>query len=239
MFFCSYSCNYFHIYSQRLAKSNDGVVMGCVFFAIAAQWPSFLCVCSVFYSGTVQLYWRQWPGTTPKWFTTKKGVLGAGPSGVFTGDITVSDGGALLFAGVPVANPSTVVVWEVIPWGLNSPGSTQQVTVKPTVGMHFPLLASPPSWLGFAPLAAYLLSWQEQVSEETKLDGEDSVGPLLQCSVVSNLSAYVCPEASASIGWGSGVVTTAFDPSSGGTALITVIVEGESFEFSLCSLHLL
>ncbi|CAM6060831.1 unnamed protein product [Sphagnum tenellum] len=192
----------------------------------SAQWPSFLCVCSVFYSGTVQLYWRQWPGTTPKWFSTKKGVLGAGPSGVFTGDITVSDGGALLFAGVPVANPSTVVVWEVIPWGLNSPGSTQQVTVKPTVGMHFPLLASPPSWLGFAPLAAYLLSWQEQVSEETKLDAEDSVGPLLQCSVVSNLSAYICPEASASIGWGSGVVTTAFDPSSGGTALITVIVEG-------------
>lgn len=158
--------------------------------------------------------------------------MGAGPSGVFTGDITVSDGGALLFAGVPVANPSTVVVWEVIPWGLNSPGSTQQVTVKPTVGMHFPLLASPPSWLGFAPLAAYLLSWQEQVSEETKLDAEDSVGPLLQCSVVSNLSAYISPEASASIGWGSGVVTTAFDPSSGGTALITVIVEGRVLHIS-------
>ncbi|CAK9198991.1 unnamed protein product [Sphagnum troendelagicum] len=191
-----------------------------------ARWPSFLCVCSVFWSGTVQLHWRQWPGTTPKWLATKKGVLGAGPSGVFSGDITVSEAGALLVAGAPVGNPSTVVIWEVTPWGLNSSGGTQQVAVKPTVGMQLPLLATPPSWLGIAPLAAYLLSWQEQASGEIRVEGEDYMGPLLQCSVVSNFSAYINPEASASSGWGSGVSVVAFDPSSGGNALITVIVEG-------------
>jgi len=152
--------------------------------------------------------------------------LGAGPSGVFSGDITVSEAGALLVAGAPVGNPSTVVIWEVTPWGLNSSGGTQQVAVKPTVGMQLPLLATPPSWLGIAPLAAYLLSWQEQASGEIRVEGEDYMGPLLQCSVVSNFSAYINPEASASSGWGSGVSVVAFDPSSGGNALITVIVEG-------------
>ncbi len=202
---------------------------------MAARWPSFLCVCSVFWSGTVQLHWRRWPGTTPKWLATKKGVLGAGPSGVFSGDITVSEAGALLVAGAPVGNPSTVVIWEVTPWGLNSSGGTQQVAVKPTVGMQLPLLATPPSWLGITPLAAYLLSWQEQASGEIRVEGEDYMGPLLQCSVVSNFSAYINPEASASSGWGSGVSVVAFDPSSGGNALITVIVEGEPHKF-LCAI---
>lgn len=206
-----------------------------VTFAMAARWPSFLCVCSVFWSGTVQLHWRRWPGTTPKWLATKKGVLGAGPSGVFSGDITVSEAGALLVAGAPVGNPSTVVIWEVTPWGLNSSGGTQQVAVKPTVGMQLPLLATPPSWLGIAPLAAYLLSWQEQASGEIRVEGEDYMGPLLQCSVVSNFSAYINPEACASSGWGSGVSVVAFDPSSGGNALITVIVEGEPHKF-LCAI---
>lgn len=199
------------------------------FFRLAARWPNFLCVCSVFWAGTVQLHWKQWPASpnSSRWFSSKKGVLGGGPSGVFTADVTISDAGSLLVAGVPVGNPSTVVVWEVTAWDLNSPGSTQQVAAKIGIGnIQSPLLATPPSWPGFAPLAAYLFTWQEQATPDTMLEGEECPGPLLHCSVVSNFSAYVSPDAAAITSWGSGVTSVAFDPSRGGSALVTVIVEG-------------
>ena len=137
------------------------------------------------------------------------------------------DAGSLLVAGAPVGNPSTVVVWEVTAWDLNSPGSTQQVAAKIGIGnIQSPLLATPPSWPGFAPLAAYLFTWQEQATPDTMLEGEECPGPLLHCSVVSNFSAYVSPDAAAITSWGSGVTSVAFDPSRGGSALVTVIVEG-------------
>jgi len=183
----------------------------------------------VFWAGTVQLHWKQWPASpnSSRWFSSKKGVLGAGPSGVFTADVTISDAGSLLVAGAPVGNPSTVVVWEVTAWDLNSPGSTQQVAAKIGIGnIQSPLLATPPSWPGFAPLAAYLFTWQEQATPDTMLEGEECPGPLLHCSVVSNFSAYVSPDAAAITSWGSGVTSVAFDPSRGGSALVTVIVEG-------------
>lgn len=185
------------------------------------RWPNFLCVCSVFWAGTVQLHWKQWPSSSPKWFATKKGVLGAGASGVFTGDAIINDSGSLLVAAAPVGNPSTVVVWEVTAWDLNTPSNTQQVSAKILIGN-----IQSPSWPGFSPLAAYLFTWQEQSTPETLLEGEDCPGPLLHCSVVSNFSAYVSPDAAATTSWGSGVTAVAFDPSRGGSALVTTVIEG-------------
>ncbi|KAG0566204.1 hypothetical protein KC19_7G045700 [Ceratodon purpureus] len=191
------------------------------------RWPNFLCVCSVFWAGTVQLHWKQWPASSTKWFATKKGVLGAGASGVFTGDAIINDSGSLLVAAAPVGNPSTVVVWEVTAWDLNTPGNTQQVSAKIAMGnIGSPLLATSPSWPGFSPLAAYLFQWQEQSTPETLVEGEDSPGPVLHCSVVSNFSAYVSPDAAQTTSWGSGVTSVAFDPSRGGSALVTTVVEG-------------
>nr|KYP61026.1 hypothetical protein KK1_023450 [Cajanus cajan] len=96
----------------------------------SARWPNFLCVCSVFSSGSVQLHWSQWPpsqsGTTPKWFCTSKGLLGCGPSGIMAGDAIITDSGAMHVAGVPIVNPSTIVVWEVTP----GPGNGFQVAPK-------------------------------------------------------------------------------------------------------------
>uniref|UniRef100_A0A0R0FX46 Mediator of RNA polymerase II transcription subunit 16 n=1 Tax=Glycine max TaxID=3847 RepID=A0A0R0FX46_SOYBN len=80
--------------------------------------PNFLCVCSVFSSGSVQLHWSQWPpqnATTPKWFCTSKGPLGCGPCGIMAGDAIITDSGTMLVTGVPIVNPSTIVVWEVMP----------------------------------------------------------------------------------------------------------------------------
>ena len=80
----------------------------------------------MFSSGSVQLHWSQWPpqnATPPKWFCTSKGPLGCGPSGIMAGDAIITDSGAMHVAGVPIVNPSTIVVWEVMP----GPGNGFQV----------------------------------------------------------------------------------------------------------------
>ncbi|XP_062096656.1 mediator of RNA polymerase II transcription subunit 16 isoform X1 [Humulus lupulus] len=202
----------------------------------SARWPNFLCVCSVFSSGSVQLHWSQWPpnqSTAPaKWFCTSKGLLGAGPSGIMAADAIITDSGAMHVAGVPIVNPSTVVVWEVTP----GPGSGFQTTAKRVASNGVPPSISPPSWAGFSPLAAYLFSWQEYLISEAKsgkkqTDLELSETVQLHCSPVSNFSAYVSPEAAAQSAttttWGSGVTAVAFDPTRGGSVIAVVIVEGQ------------
>ncbi|KAG2687550.1 hypothetical protein I3843_09G057600 [Carya illinoinensis] len=201
----------------------------------SARWPNFLCVCSVFSSGSVQLHWSQWPpsqnGVASKWFCTSKGLLGAGPSGIMAADAIITDSGAMHVAGVPIVNPSTVVVWEVTP----GPGNAFQATPKTSSSNGVPPSLNPPSWAGFAPLAAYLFSWQEYLISEAKQgkrtdqDLNDTVP--LHCSPVSNFSAYVSPEAAAQSAatttWGSGVTAVAFDPTRGGSVIAVVIVEGQ------------
>ncbi|KAE7995641.1 hypothetical protein FH972_000415 [Carpinus fangiana] len=201
----------------------------------SARWPNFLCVCSVFSSGSVQLHWSQWPpsqnGAASKWFCTSKGLLGAGPSGIMAADAIITDSGAMHVAGVPIVNPSTVVVWEVTP----GPGNAFQATPKTSLSNGLPPSLNPPGWAGFAPLAAYLFSWQEYLISEaaqgkrTDQDLSDIVP--LHCSPVSNFSAYVSPEAAAQSAatttWGSGVTAVAFDPTRGGSVIAIVIVEGQ------------
>ncbi|XP_062013196.1 mediator of RNA polymerase II transcription subunit 16 [Rosa rugosa] len=200
------------------------------------RWPNFLCVCSVFSSGSVQLHWSQWPPNqstaAPKWFQTSKGLLGAGPSGIMAADAIITDSGAMHVAGVPIVNPSTVVVWEVTP-GL---GNGFHVTPKITTSNGVPPSISPPNWAGFSPLAAYLFSWQDYLISESKqgrkqTDSDFSDTVPLHCSPVSNFSAYVSPEAAAQSAttttWGSGVTAVAFDPTRGGSVIAVVIVEGQ------------
>ncbi|KAK3188022.1 hypothetical protein Dsin_027583 [Dipteronia sinensis] len=200
------------------------------------RWPNFLCVCSVFSSGSVQLHWSQWPpsqnGTASKWFHTSKGLLGAGPSGIMAADAIITDSGAMHVAGVPIVNPSTVVVWEVTP----GPGNGFNATPKTSTSNGVPPSLNPPKWAGFAPLAAYLFSWQEYLLLEArqgrKLSDQDfSDAVSLHCSPVSNFSAYVSPEAAsqsvATTTWGSGVTAVAFDPTRGGSVIAVVIVEGQ------------
>uniref|UniRef100_A0A1J3K844 Mediator of RNA polymerase II transcription subunit 16 n=1 Tax=Noccaea caerulescens TaxID=107243 RepID=A0A1J3K844_NOCCA len=202
----------------------------------SARWPNFLCVCAVFSSGSVQLHWSQWPsnqgGTAPKWFSTKKGLLGAGPSGIMAADAIITDSGAMHVAGVPIVNPSTIVVWEVTP----GPGNGLQATPKISTGSRVPPSLSSSSWTGFAPLAAYLFNWQEYLISEIKqgkkpTDQDSSDAISLSCSPVSNFSAYVSPEAAAQSAatttWGSGVTAVAFDPTRGGSVIAVVIVEGQ------------
>jgi hypothetical protein len=209
--------------------------------SVAVRWPNFLCICSITYSGSLQLHWRQWPaaqaGSPSKWFSTTKAVLGAGPSGLFAADIIVTDTGSLIVAGTPVGTPSTVIVWEISPGGVNHPGGNQQ-SLKYGLPVQTPLPFGPPPWPGIAPLAAYLMSWQEQPITDTKpvqwaaqtqVEGDEKPGPMLQCSPISNLSTYVAPEASTLTTWGSGVCAIAFDPSRGGSALITLMCEGKRF----------
>ncbi|KAK4271519.1 hypothetical protein QN277_020205 [Acacia crassicarpa] len=201
----------------------------------SARWPYFLCVCSIFSSGSVQLHWSQWPpsqnGAAPKWFCTSKGLLGCGPSGIMVADAIITDSGAMHVAGVPTVNPSTIVVWEVTP----GPGNGFQVTPKTSTSNGVPPL-SPPSWAGFAPLAAYLFSWQDYLLSEARQGKKQTDQSLvdavpLHCSPVSNFSAYVSPEAAAQSAatttWGSGVTSVAFDPTRGGSVITVVIVEGQ------------
>ncbi|XP_059292040.1 mediator of RNA polymerase II transcription subunit 16 isoform X2 [Lycium ferocissimum] len=201
-----------------------------------AGWPNFLCVCSVFSSGSVQLHWCEWPpnqkGAPSKWFCTSKGLLGAGPSGIMAADAIITDSGAMHVAGVPIVNPSTVVVWEVTP----GPGNGFQATPKTSVSNGVPLSPNPPCWDGFAPLAAYLFSSQEYLLQEAKqgkklTEQHYSDMVTLHCSPVSNFSAYVSPEAAAqstaTTTWGSGVTAVAFDPTRGGSVIAVVIVEGQ------------
>lgn len=214
-------------------------------FFFSAGWPNFLCVCSVFSSGSVQLHWSQWPptqsGAASKWFCTSKGLLGAGPSGIMAADAIVTDTGAMHVAGVPIVNPSTVVIWEVTP----GPGNGFQTIPKASVGSGVPPSLNPPSWDGFSPLAAYLFSWQEyllleakQGKKQTEQEYSDMVA--LHCSPVSNFSAYVSPEAAAQSAatttWGSGVTAVAFDPTRGGSVITIVIVEGTNI---MMKMHLL
>ncbi|VVA23595.1 PREDICTED: mediator of RNA polymerase II [Prunus dulcis] len=202
----------------------------------SARWPNFLCVCSVFSSGSVQLHWSQWPpnqnSAAPKWFQTSKGLLGAGPSGIMAADAIITDSGAMHVAGVPIVNPSTVVVWEVTP-GL---GNGFQITPKISTSNGVPPSLNPPNWAGFSPLAAYLFSWQDYLISEAKqgrrqTDPDFSDTVPLHCSPVSNFSAYVSPEAAAQSAttttWGSGVTAVAFDPTCGGSVIAVVIVEGQ------------
>ncbi|XP_027186072.1 mediator of RNA polymerase II transcription subunit 16-like isoform X2 [Cicer arietinum] len=206
-----------------------------VFNVIAARWPNFLCVCSVFSSGSVQLHWSQWPpsqnATPPKWFYTSKGLLGCGPSGIMAGDAIITESGAMHVAGVPIVNPSTIVVWEVMP----GPGNGFQLTPKISINNGVPPL-SPPNWSGFAPLAAYLFSWQDYLlsaEKQGRNQTDQNLGESipLHCSPVSNFSAYVSPEAAAQSAatttWGSGVTAVAFDPTCGGSVIAVVIVEGQ------------
>lgn len=193
----------------------------------SGKWPQFLCVCSVFSSGSVQLHWAQYPpqnGALPKWFSTSKVLLGVGPSGIMAADAIITEAGTMHVAGVPLVSPSTVVVWEVTP----GPGSNFQATAKVDV--------NPPSWVGFAPLAAYLFKLQDYIVSEEKqgkklTEQEISDVASLHCSPVSNFSAYVSPEAAAqseaTTTWGSGVTAVAFDPTRGGSVITVVIVEGQ------------
>ncbi|GAB2301170.1 Mediator of RNA polymerase II transcription subunit 16 [Dionaea muscipula] len=202
----------------------------------SARWPNFLCVCSVFSSGSVQLHWSLWPsvqnGVSAKWFCTSKGLLGAGPSGIMAADAIITDTGAMHVAGVPIVNPSTVVVWEVTP----GTGTGFQVTPKASSSNGIPPSLNPPSWSSFAPLAEYLYSWQDYFISESKqgkkhTDKDYSSIVSLHCSPVSNFSAYVSPEAAAQSAatttWGSGVTAVAFDPTRGGSVIAVVIVEGQ------------
>lgn len=148
-------------------------------------------------------------------------------------DATITDSGALHVAGVPIVNPSTVVVWEVTP-GI---GNGFQAIPKTSISNGVPPSLNPPSWAGFAPLAAYLFSWQNYILNEAKQgrkqsdqeNDNDSVS--LHCSPVSNFSAYVSPEtaaqSAATTTWGSGVTAVAFDPTRGGSVIAVVIVEGK------------
>ncbi|KAG4960475.1 hypothetical protein AAZX31_13G224200 [Glycine max] len=201
----------------------------------SARWPNFLCVCSVLSSGSVQLHWSQWPpqnATPPKWFCTSKGPLGCGPSGIMAGDAIITDSGAMHVAGVPIVNPSTIVVWEVMP----GPGNGFQVIPRTSTNNGVPPPLSSPNWTGFAPLAAYLFSWQDHLLSEEKQGKNQTNQNLgdsipLNCSPVSNFSAYVSPETAAQTAatttWGSGVTAVAFDPTCGGSVIAVVIAEGQ------------
>ncbi|XP_077226254.1 mediator of RNA polymerase II transcription subunit 16-like [Tasmannia lanceolata] len=206
-----------------------------VFNVTAVRWPNFLCVCSVFSSGSVQLHWSEWPpqsNATSKWFSTSKGLLGAGPSGIMAADAIITEAGTMHVAAVPTVNRSTVVVWEVMP----GPGNNFQAIAKTTTSDGVPPSLNPPCWTGFAPLAAYLFSWQEYLVVSggkegvTPTDQEFSETISLHCSPVSNFSAYVSREAAAqsdATTWGSGVAAVAFDPTRGGSMIAVVIVEGQ------------
>ncbi|GAB4825726.1 hypothetical protein Ancab_008599 [Ancistrocladus abbreviatus] len=186
--------------------------------------------------GSIQLHWSLWPppqnGAATKWFCTSKGLLGAGPSGIKAADAIITDAGAMHVAGVPIVNLSIVVVWEVTP----GPGTGFQAIPKTSVNTMLPPSLNPPSWSGFAPLAVYLFSWQEYFLSESKqgkkhTDQDFSDNVSLHCSLVSNFSAYVSPEAAAQSAattmWGSGVTAVAFDPTRGGSVIAVVIVEGQ------------
>ncbi|KAG0447084.1 hypothetical protein HPP92_028530 [Vanilla planifolia] len=201
-----------------------------------ARWPNFLCVCSVFSSGSIQLHWAQWPppeNSEPrKWFSTSKGLLGAGPSGIMAADAIITEAGTMHVAGVPLVNPSTVVVWEVTP----GPGNGMNVAAKINTTSSILPPPNPPCWTGFAPLAACLFNLQECIISQEKqgkklIDQEIMEATSLHCSPVSNFSAYVSPEAAAQSAatttWGSGVTAVAFDPTRGGSMISVVIVEGQ------------
>lgn len=145
-------------------------------------------------------------------------------------DAIITEAGVMHVAGVPLVNPSTVVVWEVTP----GPGNGLHVAAKINTTSSIPPSLNP-CWTGFAPLAACLFSLQEYIISQEKqvkkqTDQEIIEAASLHCSPVSNFSAYVSPEAAAQSAatttWGSGVTAVAFDPTKGGSMIAVVIVEG-------------
>jgi hypothetical protein len=177
---------------------------------ISARWPNFLCVCSVFRSGKVQLHWSQRPPTqnaaAPKWFCTSKGLFDCGTSRIIAADAIITDSGTLHVAGVQASNPATVIVWEVLP----GRGNGLEFSPKTSITTSAPL--SPPNWGRFSPLPAFLFSWQDQSIP-------------LHCSTVSSFSAYVSSEAAPTTQC-CGVAGVAFDPTRGGSVIAAVVVEG-------------
>jgi hypothetical protein len=146
------------------------------------------------------------------------------------GDAIITDSGAMHVAGVPIVNPSTIVVWEVTPGPGNGFQSCAMTSTKSGVPPHIT-----PKWAGFAPLAAYLFCWQDHLlslAKQGKKLTDKNIGDAvpLYCSPVSNFSAYVSPEAAAQSAatttWGSGVTAVAFDPTRAGSVIAVVIVEG-------------
>ncbi|KAG4948442.1 hypothetical protein JHK84_041896 [Glycine max] len=188
------------------------------------EWQQDIAVVTKWLSG-----WPPQNATTPKWFCTSKGSLGCGPCGIMAGDAIITDSGTMLVTGVPIVNPSTIVVWEVMP----GPGNGFQVIPRTSTNNGVPLPLSSPNWTGFAPLAAYLFSWQDYLLSEEKQGKNQNLGDSipLNCSPVSNFSAYVSPEtaaqSAATTTWGSGVTAVAFDPTCGGSVIAVVIVEGQ------------
>lgn len=156
------------------------------------------------------------------------------------GDAIITDSGTMLVTGVPIVNPSTIVVWEVMP----GPGNGFQVIPRTSTNNGVPLPLSSPNWTGFAPLAAYLFSWQDYLLSEEKQGKNQNLGDSipLNCSPVSNFSAYVSPEtaaqSAATTTWGSGVTAVAFDPTCGGSVIAVVIAEGMDLILDLFSHNL-
>ncbi|TQD88332.1 hypothetical protein C1H46_026076 [Malus baccata] len=147
-------------------------------------------------------------------------------------DAIIIDSGTMHVAGVPIVNPSTVVVWEVTP-GL---GNGFHTTPKISTTDGVPPSINPPNLAGFSRLAAYLFSWQDYLLSEAKqgrkqTDPDFSDAVPLHCSLVSNFSAFVSPKAASqsatSTTWGFGVTAVAFDPTRGGSVIAVVIVEGQ------------
>ena len=152
--------------------------------------------------------------------------MGAGQSDLISADAIVNESGSLIIAGVPIGNPSTVVIWDVSPLPTNNQDTIQQMKI------------------GIAPLPSVLLGWHDGSGKDTKMrmdtsshissteakaqPTDDAESPPLLCSPISNLSAYVTPEASKPTvnGLGSGVVSIAFDPSKAGSVLVVLLNEG-------------
>ncbi|KAF8411169.1 hypothetical protein HHK36_003712 [Tetracentron sinense] len=213
------------------SQGPANLVRDASFWQCEHEWRQDIAVVTKWLSGMAP-----WPpthsGAASKWFSTSKGLLGAGPSGIMAADAIITEAGTMHVAGVPIVNPSTVVVWEVTP----GPGNGFQATAKINISNGVPPSLNPPCWTGFAPLAAYLFSWQEYLGSEGKqgkkqTDQEFNETVSLHCSPVSNISAYVSPEAAAQSAatttWGTGVTAVAFDPTRGGSVIAVVIVEGQ------------
>ena len=150
--------------------------------------------------------------------------MGAGQSDLISADAIVNESGSLIIAGVPIGNPSTVVIWDVSPLPTNN---------QDTIQMK----------IGIAPLPSVLLGWHDGSGKDTKMGIDtsshissteakaqptDAESPPLFCSPISNLSAYVTPEVSKATvnGLGSGVASIAFDPSKAGSVLVVLLNEG-------------
>eukprot|EP00897_Mesotaenium_endlicherianum_P009237 jgi/Mesen1/8341/ME000461S07756 len=149
------------------------------------RWPrgEFLCICTVFASGALQLRWRQPVSDQPpsaSWHATQLSYLACGPAGLLLADAAVTTGGQLIVVGVPANQPSTVCVWEV------KPASNQPLGGVPVEQ----------GWPGMAPVPAMLIAWNSKKSGGAKgrEGGTDralgrGAGPLLAWESLSYLIA--------------------------------------------------